>query len=369
MTAEIRTATDRPVDADAPSAPAGPLALSLPSAPSVEWLRRTLTESQIRTLVATVAPGASDDELAAFFWHARRRGLDPFLKQVHFVKRRRRIQKPDGSWGYEEYAVHQTGIDGFRVIANRAKGPDGRPLLAGIKRGPIKDGQGRLIGGWAEVYRHDWREPARVELPFDEYVQTVERQVNGGKTVAVPAGLWATKPQTMIEKCAEAAALRMAFPEDLGDLYLHEEMDNAEHVRPLNRPESPPITSSDVAGSEVVDAEVSRAPAPVNSTRPGLFADAEAAGPDERTRLATDLVLAISRAVDELPSRPGPNAWRKVCQYFCRADALGPDIDPAALTDLLTWLRDLQAGKPDALRRYREIFPTKGGSTSKGSST
>src|SRR3990167_7350817 len=213
-----------------PPAPTGPQALALPDAPSVGWLERTLNADQIRTLCATVAPDATPDELAAFFWSAKRRGLDPFLRQIHFVKRRRYKGRDDnGKPIYEAYAGHQTGIDGYRVIANRAKGPDGRLLLAGIKRGPIRDDKGDLIGAWAEVYRHDWKEPARAEVLLSEYVQTDDK--------GAPMGLWRTKPQTLTEKCAEAAAQRMAFPEDLGDLYINEEMDNAEHIRAMNRDE------------------------------------------------------------------------------------------------------------------------------------
>ena len=39
--------------------------------------------------------------------------------------------------------------------------------------------------------------------------------------------MWAKMPETMIKKVAEAAALRMAFPDELGGLYAQEEMDQA----------------------------------------------------------------------------------------------------------------------------------------------
>jgi phage recombination protein Bet len=278
-------------------------ALALPESPSVEWLENALTGSQIKTLLATVAPKALPDELAVFFWTSRRRGLDPFLKQVHFVKRRRRVQNDRGEWGYEEYAVHQTGIDGLRVIANRAKAEDGKRLLAGIKRGSIKDLDGKVIGGWAEVYRHDWTQPAREEVDFEEYVQ---RNAKGEAT-----GLWVSKPETMIKKCAEAAALRMAFPEDLGDLYIDEEMESAEHITARNRHEDPPVTGA-TAGRE------------------GAFAAAPAAGPV--------VIEGTATVVEDAPVAPADDAWGEepgAPTAPAAAPEPAPDPRPGTLAELV----------------------------------
>ena len=352
-------------------------ALALPESPSVEWLEHTLNESQIRTLLATVAPKATPDELAVFFWTSRRRGLDPFLKQVHFVKRRRRVQNDRGDWGYEEYAVHQTGIDGLRVIANRAKGDDGKRLLAGIKRGPVKDETGKLIGAWAEVYRHDWTQPARVEIDFNEYVQTNAK--------GDPTGLWVTKPQTMAEKCAEAAALRMALPEDLGDLYIDEEMDSAEHVPAKNRPEEPPVTTATAgregaftaaepaAGTVVIDttATVEDAPAaPADDAwdtdepaAPAAQPAAPAADPkDPRPATIAELVKVIG-TFKEQPAADRFFALTKgvLGMGFTAADSIVPTaVDAAKLDDLLVLIRGLKAGETKAKIAYSEALK-KGG--------
>src|SRR4051794_28785101 len=65
----------------------------------------------------TVAKGASDNELKLFLIVAKRSGLDPFSKQIHFVKRK--------TWNstrkaYDEVGTIQMGIDGFRAIAERS---------------------------------------------------------------------------------------------------------------------------------------------------------------------------------------------------------------------------------------------------------
>jgi len=170
-----------------------------------------LTKAQIDLIKKTIAVGATDDELKLFLYVANKRGLDPLLDQIHFVKRKRKNAK--GEW--ETIHSIQTGIDGFRVIADRTD------KLSGIKRGVIKNGQNEITGAWAEVYRKDWQEPAREEVSFAEYCQTNAK--------GEPTHMWAKMPETMIKKCAESAALRMAFPQDLSGLYTHEEMGQAEN--------------------------------------------------------------------------------------------------------------------------------------------
>ena len=126
--------------------------------------------------------------------------------------KRKRKNPETGDW--EDTGSIQTGIDGFRVIADRTE------KLAGIKRGIIRDGNQKIAGAWAEVYRNDWSEPAREEVSFSEYCQTNSK--------GEPTKMWRMMPETMIKKCAESAALRMAFPQDLSGLYTHEEMAQAD---------------------------------------------------------------------------------------------------------------------------------------------
>jgi hypothetical protein len=76
-----------------------------------QWSR-----DEIELIKNTVAKGATDNELKLFLIVAKRSGLDPFSKQVHFVKRK--------AWNaakktYDEVGTIQTGIDGYRAIAER----------------------------------------------------------------------------------------------------------------------------------------------------------------------------------------------------------------------------------------------------------
>lgn len=169
-----------------------------------------LTQDQIRLVRETVAKGASDDELKLFLHRSENLGLDPFVPgQIHFIK-----------YGTGPGTI-VVGLDGFRTIAANTG------FHVGTKRGVIKDNDGHLIGAWAEVYRSDWVHPAREEVSLSEY--------NTGK------GPWVKIPETMIKKVAECAALRMAFPKQLGGVYEKAEMDQAERsssVSPIHVPKS-----------------------------------------------------------------------------------------------------------------------------------
>lgn len=193
------------------------------------------TREQIELINRTIAVGATDDELKLFLHTAQRLGLDPFARQIHFIKRKR---KNPQTGQYEEYGQTLVGIDGFRAIAERTG------KLAGIKRGVIRDEKGNLIGAWAEVHRSDWREPVREEVLFVEYCQ---RDASGK-----PTGLWATMPSQQLKKCAEAMALRMAFPMVLSGIYAPEEMEQSyapEHNGAVEPEVVPPETNKNVNGS------------------------------------------------------------------------------------------------------------------------
>ncbi|MDE2104800.1 MAG: phage recombination protein Bet, partial [Patescibacteria group bacterium] len=161
-----------------------------------------MTPDKVELIKNTVAKGATDNELSLFLTVAKRSGLDPFTKQIHFVKR--------GDTG-----TIQTGIDGYRAIAEHTG------TLAGIDDATFDSEENqypkkasvtvyRLIGGQ--------RVPFTASARWSEYAPIYNGQL--GK-------MWQKMPYLMLAKCAEALALRKAFPNDLSNLYTNEEMQQA----------------------------------------------------------------------------------------------------------------------------------------------
>lgn len=176
------------------------------------------SQEQIELIKRTVAKDATNDELKLFLIVASRSGLDPFTRQIHFVKRKQK--QKDGS--YLEVGSHQTGIDGYRAIAERTK------TLAGIDD-PIYDSEDQPYPNKASVTVY--RLIDGVKSSFTASARWKEYVPQAGQDF-----MWRKMPYLMLGKVAEALALRKAFPNDLSGLYTHEEMAQADNepMQPMN---------------------------------------------------------------------------------------------------------------------------------------
>jgi phage recombination protein Bet len=176
---------------------------------------------QVDLIKTQIMPGASDGELSLFMATCRRLQLDPFAKQIYAVKRRSLDEATD-RW-IEKWQT-QTGIDGFRVVANRSAEYEGQT-------GPHWCGEDEV---WKDVWLSDLPpRAARVGVwrkGFREPTWGVARLMSYAqlKRDGSPTRMWKQMPEVMLAKCAEALALRKAFPNDLSGIYTREEMAQAE---------------------------------------------------------------------------------------------------------------------------------------------
>lgn len=165
-------------------------------------IKPQFTEDQLQLITNTVARGATRDELNLFLYRCKEMQLNPLKPgQIYFIK-------------YGSQATIVVGIDGFRSNAART----GKHVST--KRGVIRNEKGELIAGTCLVKRRDERNEIQEyyeESPFAEF--------NNPKNPK-----WQSMPETMIKKVAEAAALRMAYPDDLGGIYIEEEKDLIERA-------------------------------------------------------------------------------------------------------------------------------------------
>lgn len=186
-----------------------------------------VTDDKIQLLKDQICRGATDSELQLFIANCNRTGLDPFSKQCWAVKR----------WDKElgrEVMAFQTGVDGFRVIANRSEKYQGQigPFWCG-EDGNWKDvwlGTNFPIAAKVAVLRSDFKEPLWAVAKFTSYAA---KRKDGSLTP-----FWSKMPDLMLAKVAECLALRKAFPQDLSGVYSQEEMEQAENnIKEIKSPE------------------------------------------------------------------------------------------------------------------------------------
>lgn len=223
---------------------------------------RGITTQAWRVLVDSIFPSAeSTAAVVLAIDYCRARNLDVFKRCVHIVP----------IWSSKRKMMVETvwpGIAELRTTASRTGAYAGKDAtnfgpkivkeFAGEKMG--RDGsKGKSYAAtvefpeWAEVtvYRMVGGERCAFVGPKVYWLEAYGTIANG---VDVPNEMWQSRASGQLEKCAEAAALRVAFPEELGNSLAAEEISGREmkNVTP-DEPSDPNAEAKAAAAAVMAD--------------------------------------------------------------------------------------------------------------------
>ena len=198
--------------------------MNLPATVSPHEGEIEIPERLKKILMNSVFKNLTEDEVLVAYRLAKRRNLDIEARQIYFVPYK-------DSQGHRS-VIPQTSIDGLRLIAARTKSYGGQvnpKLTVRLKDGSkqvidheeydpseIKE----LISATISIINKDFPQPQKATALLKSYARTYNNKLQG---------LWESKTDVMLLKCAESLALRKAFPQDLGGIYSNEEMDQAKN--------------------------------------------------------------------------------------------------------------------------------------------
>jgi phage recombination protein Bet len=172
-----------------------------------------------KALVEAIFPNAKTPEsvrLALSYCKARK--LDPFKRCIHIVpiwdsNKRQEVETIWPGIGELRTTAHRTG-----AYAGRDKTEFG-PMVEETWGGG-NDKVTVKFPEWAQVtvYRMVGKIRVAYAGPQVYWMETFSSVKSG-----VPNSMWRTRPRGQLDKCAEAAALRAAFPEEVGNEYIDAE--------------------------------------------------------------------------------------------------------------------------------------------------
>jgi phage recombination protein Bet len=178
-------------------------------------------ERMIDVMRASLYPGAKPDSIRMVMGYCAARNLDPLRKPVHIVPMW--VKEPGSDKGAMQDVV-MPGIALYRIEAARTGEYAGKsePIF-----GPM---QTQRLGGsdvsfpaWCKVTVYRMVNGQRCEFTALEY--WLENYATAKRDTDAPNAMWKKRAFGQLAKCAEAQALRMAFPEATGGEATAEEME------------------------------------------------------------------------------------------------------------------------------------------------
>ncbi len=185
-----------------------------------------LGPTEWRVLVDQIFPSAKTPEAVLMaLSYCRARNLDIYKRPVHIVP----------MWSSVKGEMVETvwpGIAEIRTTAARTGeyagidavewGPDVTKRFEGKDRKNVDISRDVTFPQWGSVVVYRVIKGQR--SAFHTKIYWEETYASTGKT-DVPNDMWSRRPRGQFDKCLEAAALRKAFPEEVGSMYAAEEME------------------------------------------------------------------------------------------------------------------------------------------------
>jgi phage recombination protein Bet len=179
-----------------------------------------------------IFPESTPEELELYLFKCRSAGVNPLDRKIYPIKYGGRLTFVSSIDYMRSKAAVSGKFDGIDDVEYEGDEDAEHPDEAIVR-----------------VYRKDVSRPFVGRARWTEY--------NGGNSQ------WKTKPYLMLAKCAEAQALRRAFPDELDDLYDRSELDI-----PVDDSHAVKSTKPRVMAADVVVVEEAPPPSPVASPVP-----------------------------------------------------------------------------------------------------
>ncbi|MEE3649499.1 MULTISPECIES: phage recombination protein Bet [unclassified Brenneria] len=169
----------------------------------------------------SIYPGARDDSVIMAVSYCRARNLDPLMKPVHLVPMNVKDAQ-SGQYGWRD--VVMPGIGLYRIQAERSGS------YAGAEEPEFGPDVTKKFGN-VEITFPSWCKYTVRKQMLNGYIAEysakeywLENYATAGKDTDMPNAMWKKRPYGQLAKCAEAQALRKAWPE-IGQQPTAEEME------------------------------------------------------------------------------------------------------------------------------------------------
>jgi phage recombination protein Bet len=243
-----------------------------------------LSKEQIEVLKRTMLKQFPEDERETFIITCQLTHLNPFTKQIYATRRYQKVRDDSGETKKVPTLVTVAGIMGLCAVADRTGNYDGCEIFWCGSDGAWKSEwvSDEFPSAAKCIVYH--KKHAKPEIAIARWSSYAGQTYNYTTKQWEVSDFWARMPDYMLGKVAKAAALRGAFPDQTGGVYIHEELDSniTETVQPSTdeekiaynqRREAELKAEGAVPGVKWVEQKRENRPSPQEALEPGLPQD------------------------------------------------------------------------------------------------